>query len=411
MAVLLPNYPLAEAVLPKDASRGGPELCTAVLKAAVAALPVPSPASLELFQKQVQSLSQELTQRLLGIPDLEERLIGIGNRDMMEANHLNHFRFLSAYLVNPNPDELVSTARWAIRTYMAHGFRPEYWRVMLPAALELLGKRLPKDVAEDIAPYYGFLAENLESLLPAPEEQPEAALGLTGSLPPLAARYLELLLEGDRRQASSLILGQAAGGMPVRDIYLDVFSPAQRMLGQLWQENRISVALEHFATAATQMIMSQLFPYIFAQGADQPRLDAGFVGCCVQGELHEIGMRMVCDLLELEGFDTWYLGANTPDKGILDFLAEKLRSGAGRTKPIILGVSCTIAQGVPFVERLIQALRSDARLPDVKILVGGLPFLRREDLWLKIGADAHARDAAEATPVVRRLAGLTEVGG
>jgi len=408
MAVVLPNSQSDEVVLPKGAHPSGAEGQRG-LEAAAARLPIAAPANLALFQEQVQGLSEELTQRLLGVPDLEERLIGVGNRAMMEDNHRNHFRFLSAYLANPNPDDLVSTARWAIRTYMAHGFRPEYWRVMLPAALELLGKRLPQDVAKDIAPYYSFLADNLESLLPAPEERPEAALGLAGNLPPLAARYLELLLEGDRRQAANLILGQAAGGMPVRDIYLNVFSPAQRMLGQLWQENRISVAMEHFATAATQMVMSQLFPYIFVQGADRARLDAGFVGCCVQGELHEIGMRMVCDLLEIEGFDTWYLGANTPDKAVLDFLAEKRGAVVARERPIILGVSCTIAQGVPFVERLIGALRSDQRLLDVKVLVGGLPFVRRADLWTKVGADAHAKDAAEAAQVVRRLAGLTEV--
>lgn len=374
--------------------------CDRGLVAAATRLPLPSADQVQRFVALAQGLAEELTRNLSALPDLEDRLIGQGNRQMMADNHLNHFRFLSAYLANPDPADLVSTAQWALRTYIAHGFRPDYWRVMLPAAVEILSQRLPSDMSEAILPYYRFLSDNLESLLPAPGEKPEGGADELDGLSPLASRYVELLLAGDRRQASRLIMGQAAGGMSVRDIYLGVFSPAQRRLGQLWQENRISVAMEHFSTAATQMVMSQLFPYIFAQGTGQTRLGAGFVGCCVQGELHEIGMRMVCDLLEIEGVDTWYLGANTPDGAVLSFLADKLGSGGG---PLVLGVSCTLAQSVPLVEKLVAAVRGDERVRQVKIMVGGLPFMRRADLWSKIGADAQAGDAAEAVQVFRAL--------
>jgi methanogenic corrinoid protein MtbC1 len=219
---------------------------------------------------------------------------------------------------------------------------------------------------------------------------------------------MELLLAGDRHTASSLILGQAASGMPVRDIYLQVLSPAQQALGQLWQEGSISVALEHFATAATQMIMGQLFPYIIGEGHAQRRNGAGFVGCCVAGELHEIGMRMVCDLLEMEGFDTWYLGANTPDTAIIDFLADKLQESPHR--PLVLGVSVTLVQGVPLARNLIVSMRKDPRLDGVRVLVGGLPFLNRPNLWSEVGADGHAADASEATRTLTQLTRISTEG-
>lgn len=386
------------------------DACISRLVAAAARLPLPSHDQVQRFLALAQGLAEELTRNLSALPDLEDRLIGQGNRRMMAENHGNHFRFLSAYLANPDPADLVNTAQWAMRTYIAHGFRPDYWRYMLPAAAEILSQRLPSDMSGAILPYYNFLSDNLEHLLPAPGEKPEDVAEESGGLPPLAARYVELLLAGDRRQASRLIMGQAAGGMPVRDIYLEVFSPAQRRLGQLWQENRISVAMEHFATAATQMVMSQLFPYIFAQGDGRARLRSGFVGCCVQGELHEIGMRMVCDLLEIEGVDTWYLGANTPDGAVLSFLSDKLTGEDGAPRSLVLGVSCTLIQGVPLVEKLVAAVRGDERLRHVKIMVGGLPFLRRSDLWSRIGADAQAGDAAEAVRVYRDLTNMEEGG-
>ena len=63
------------------------------------------------------------------------------------------------------------------------------------------------------------------------------------------------------------------------------------------------MAQEHYCTAATQLIMSQLYPYIFTTGKNGRVL----VGTCVSGDLHEIGVRMVSDFFEMEGWDTFYL--------------------------------------------------------------------------------------------------------
>ncbi|MDZ7776615.1 MAG: hypothetical protein U5L09_13885 [Bacteroidales bacterium] len=54
--------------------------------------------------------------------------------------------------------------------------------------------------------------------------------------------------------------------------------------------------------------MSQLYPYIF----NSQRVGKSMVAATVGGELHEMGIRMVADFFEMEGWDTWYLGANAP---------------------------------------------------------------------------------------------------
>jgi len=56
--------------------------------------------------------------------------------------------------------------------------------------------------------------------------------------------------------------------------------------------NEVSVAQEHYCTAATQLIMSQLYPHIFAGEKTERTL----IATCVAGDLHEIGIRMVSDL-------------------------------------------------------------------------------------------------------------------
>jgi methanogenic corrinoid protein MtbC1 len=207
----------------------------------------------------------------------------------------------------------------------------------------------------------------------------------------MAQRYLDVLLRRERHVASRMILDAVEQGTPVRDIYLQVFQPVQREVGRLWQTNQISVALEHYATAATQLIMSQLYPRIFSTEKTGRRL----IATCVGGELHEIGVRMVADFFEMDGWDTTYLGANTPTSGILQMLADR--------KANVLAISATMTPHVSAVAEMIVRVRA-SDVGKVHILVGGYPFNLSPDLWRRVGADACAQDAQQAVLVANQLA-------
>src|SRR5690606_1855997 len=100
--------------------------------------------------------------------------------------------------------------------------------------------------------------------------------------------------------------------------YQHIFQPSQYEVGRLWQCNKITVAHEHYCTAATQLIMSGLYSYIFS--AD--RIGKTLVACSISGELHELGIRMVTDFFEMDGWDTYYLGASMPDRQLIEALIE-----------------------------------------------------------------------------------------
>ncbi len=57
---------------------------------------------------------------------------------------------------------------------------------------------------------------------------------------------------------------RCAGRATARRLYLDLFQPAQRELGRLWLLRKIGVAQEHFASAATQRLISARRPALFA---------------------------------------------------------------------------------------------------------------------------------------------------
>jgi len=215
-------------------------------------------------------------------------------------------------------------------------------------------------------------------------KRPDSFLVPENSLYQTATNYLEFLLNADRHSASKLILQSVEAGVPVKDIYQMVFQPVQREIGRLWQINKISVAQEHFCSAATQLVMSQLYPYIFSSRKNGKR----FIAASVGNELHEIGLRMVADFFEMAGWDTYYLGANTPSESIIKAVKQ--------TNPDIIGLSATITFNLKNLKELIRAIRAEKLKINSKILVGGYPFNTSPDLWKKVGADGYALDAESA---------------
>ncbi|MDO5836135.1 MAG: B12-binding domain-containing protein, partial [Methanobacterium sp.] len=84
----------------------------------------------------------------------------------------------------------------------------------------------------------------------------------SGTFYELAKNYMDALLNLQRDEAGRMIIKAVEEGTDIKDIYIHVFESSQHEIGRLWQTNIITVAQEHFCTAATQMIMSQLYPYI-----------------------------------------------------------------------------------------------------------------------------------------------------
>ncbi|MEO7767788.1 MAG: cobalamin-dependent protein, partial [Ferruginibacter sp.] len=147
-------------------------------------------------------------------------------------------------------------------------------------------------------------------------------------------------------------------------------------------------------TAATQLIMTSLYPYIF----DSKKKGVKVMACTVAGDLHEIGIRMLSDVFELNGWDTYYMGASMPDNSIITALKEHQVN--------VLAISATMPIHISKVERLIKKIRSEETLVKLKIIVGGYPFNLDPELWNYVGADASAKDAREAVLKANQMISL-----
>ncbi|CAN5732412.1 B12-binding domain-containing protein [soil metagenome] len=253
----------------------------------------------------------------------------------------------------------------------------------------LLHQRFPSAVAI----VSNFIDLGLQRLASAPESIP-SFFAEADQLSALARQYLDSMLCGERSVGSRLILDAVAQGARIKDIYLHVFQPSQYEIGRLWQMNQITVAQEHYATAATQLIMSQLYAHIFNTARNGRRLIATGVG----GELHEIGLRMVADFFEMEGWDTYYLGSNTPAATIVQTLLAH--------KADVLAISVTMTFHIQLVADLITQVRTVDPGRQIKIITGGYPFNIDPDLWQHVGADGYAANAEQAIATAYTLLGV-----
>lgn len=254
---------------------------------------------------------------------------------------------------------------------------------------QVLSVHLDSEAYPVVATYLDPALESLRS----PDIESSSFIEPVNPLFARAQSFLELILAGDRLAATSLILQLADEGQSIKSIYLNILQPVQREIGLLWQTGKITVAQEHYCTSITQLAISRLYPYIFAEHSKGKTL----IATCVSGELHEIGLRMLSDIFELEGWDTWYLGANMPIKDVIQTIKDKA--------PHLIAVSATMTFHLTRVSDLIAQIReAGIKTP---IMVGGYPFNLDPELWKEIGADAYAKDAEEALEIANKLAGCS----
>jgi methanogenic corrinoid protein MtbC1 len=140
-------------------------------------------------------------------------------------------------------------------------------------------------------------------------------------------------------------------------VYVDLLQRAMYEVGDLWAAGRISVAVEHMASAQTVDIMRMGFPLV----PSAPRNKRKVIISCTAGENHVMGSHMVADLMELQGWDVISLGADTPLDSLV-LLAEQMR-------PDLLGLSVTMPSNLPALYETIHTLRQ--RCGNLPIMVGG----------------------------------------
>lgn len=263
-------------------------------------------------------------------------------------------------------------------TFLAPHVRPQ-------DVVDAVERRLAEDLAE---PDLAMVADTARKALRAVSADGRS---VGEPLEPLAQAFLDRLLRGDRRGALAVVTDAVGRGVDVGDILLEVFEPVLVEIGRLWERGQVSVAQEHFSTAVTQLAMSMLYPHLF-EGSDTGHV---VVAVGAGSEAHEVGLRIVTDLLERAGWRTAYLGTGLPAEEVVNELVLR--------EADLLALSAAMPDQLRHVRRTIEAVRADPRCAGVRVVVGGRLFQLEPGLVEAVGADGWAADGNTVVQVCNDL--------
>jgi methanogenic corrinoid protein MtbC1 len=170
-------------------------------------------------------------------------------------------------------------------------------------------------------------------------------------------KYLNGLVSANRNLCYEIVERIMENKFPIPILYESLFRDALYEVGRLWEYNRISVAIEHMATAITEGIMNQLYSDII----NPERVGKQIIVSSVENESHQVGAKMVADIFEMNGWDAIYLGANTPLGELLTCISE--------FNPQLVGLSLSVYYNMPCLEKMLRQIHLD--YPDLNVLVGG----------------------------------------
>jgi methanogenic corrinoid protein MtbC1 len=181
-------------------------------------------------------------------------------------------------------------------------------------------------------------------------------------------------------------------GVALERLFLDLFAPTARRLGEFWTEDTRSFTDVTIGLGTLQQVF-RAFTHAFE--SEQPYLgERHALLFPAPGEQHIFGLFMVETFLHRAG---WRVDS------LPIFAFKDIRSFL-RAHPVqLVGISASCDRFVDVMKDSVDLIREVSAYPGVMVMAGGRPFNDQPGLYRAIGADATAGDAREAAALAGRL--------
>lgn len=200
----------------------------------------------------------------------------------------------------------------------------------------------------------------------------------------------QALMQGDRDAVVALTGEALADGVAATEILEGALLPGMQAVGELFERGEYFVPEMLIAADAMDGAMGLLREHLTA-GAYEP-IGKIIIGT-VEGDLHDIGKRLVGMMLEGNGFEVIDLGTSVSP--------QKFAETVEQTGAELVGLSALLTTTLPAMEETIDLIRANDPKRTIKILVGGAPITQA--YADRIGADGYAPDASRGAALARSL--------
>jgi 5-methyltetrahydrofolate--homocysteine methyltransferase len=204
----------------------------------------------------------------------------------------------------------------------------------------------------------------------------------------LLKQLAEAVIAGSVERCEALTRELLSAGAEAKQILDGGLVPGMDVVGVRFRDNIIFVPEVLISARAMKGSLAILEPLMTRA---KVREVGTFVIGTVKGDIHDIGKNIVTMMLRGAGFRVVDLGINTS--------VEKFMAAARAENAQIVGMSALLTTTMGYMKTVIERLRSEG-LP-VRTMIGGAPV--SQAFAEKIGADAYAKNAAEAVEKAKRL--------
>lgn len=178
-------------------------------------------------------------------------------------------------------------------------------------------------------------------------------------------------------------------GVPVPEILNAGLLSGMDEVGTLFSEGEMFVPEVLVAAKAMQAGMSIIRPMLLASGIEEK---GTILTATVEGDLHDIGIKLVGMMMEGAGFTVENMG--------VDIAAQDIVNRVKELKPDVLGMSAMLTTTMANMKYVIDQLKEEGLYEDITVMVGGAPV--SPDFAKKISAH-YSADATEAVALAKEL--------
>ncbi len=205
------------------------------------------------------------------------------------------------------------------------------------------------------------------------------------------AIYMQSLIEGDKKTGRRILLSLLKKGVPSDILYLDFIEKSLKETGKLWEMGVLPIWKEHFISEISLENMA-----LIKRRQNREDEDGRPILTLAPGaEQHNIGLKMISDLLEAKGQNVMYLGNQLPTENIIQAIEDN--------KPYAIILSVTIPLHIESAKLLINVLKQRFGTKCPTIIIGGSAFNHMENVATVTGADKYCQTVDEILNVLKRI--------
>lgn len=304
---------------------------------------------------------------------------GKRGRQTCRQDILYHIDYLQGALIGDEPSLFTQYALWLKDVLSSRGLPAEHLGISFELLATFFSNNLPAAEARAIS---AILEAGRSELA---QDAPPAVYGETAfPIHPEAERYRVSILQGQHKTALSLMLEAMNKGSSLTQASVQLVQPALYQVGNLWQNNQVTVSQEHLATAISLKVLAGAY----MEALFSPPVGKTAMFACVEGNHHSVGLQILSDGFETVGWDVLYLGTNLPTQDLLHEVDGK--------RPALLALSISLPNQISTARQTIEMLHAEMGSACPAIWVGGLSALSDQKIWRIIKADGWAADAVHA---------------